>query len=66
MQGLTHVKVSKPTPYGDIRSEWKVEGKIFRLSVSVPFGASATITLPESQRKQTIKSGDYTFETIIE
>ena len=66
VQGLTHVKVSKPTPYGDIRSEWKVEGKIFRLSVSVPFGASATITLPESQRKQTIKSGDYTFETIIE
>ena len=65
VDGLTHVKVSKPTPYGSIASEWKVDGKVFTLSVSIPFGSSATVTLPGSNKKQTIKSGDYRFETVL-
>lgn len=65
VDGLTNVKVTKPTPYGNIHSEWKVEGKVFTLSVSIPFGSSATVTLPGSNKKQTIKSGKYRFETIL-
>ena len=64
-QGLTHIKVTKPTPYGDVCSEWKIENNEFILSVSVPFGSSATIVLPESNKKQTVKCGEYTFKTTI-
>ena len=64
-KGLTHVKVSKPTPYGDVCSEWKIENNEFILSVSVPFGSSATILLPGSNKKQTVKCGEYTFRTTI-
>ena len=37
----------------------------FILSVSVPFGSSATIVLPGSNKKQTVKCGEYTFKTAI-
>lgn len=65
-RGVNHVKVSKPTPYGEIHSEWKIEDKLFTLSVRVPFGSSATIILPGTNSKQKVKSGEYTFKTYIE
>lgn len=66
IRGVNHVKVSKPTPYGDICSEWKIEDKIFTLSVCVPFGSSATVVLPGSNRKQEVKSGEYIIKVPIE
>ena len=65
VDGVNFVKVSKPTPYGDVCSEWKVENNEFTISISVPFGSSATIILPNSNKKHFISSGEYTFKTII-
>lgn len=65
VEGVKFVKVSQPTPYGDVRSEWVIENNEFSLSVFVPFGSSATIILPQSNRKHKIGSGQYIFKTKI-
>ncbi len=43
---LTWAKGSVPTPLGDCRVEWKVDGKRVELKVKVPRGASCEVVLP--------------------
>lgn len=57
---LTEVKVSEPTPYGIIRSDWSVDGGAVTLKLSVPFGSSATVILPGCRKKK-VGSGEYVF-----
>lgn len=57
--GLTHVKESFRSPYGDIVVEWKNEDA-FSLQVEVPVGTEAEIVLPNGQT-HTVGSGTYSF-----
>ena len=44
--GLTFARARHESPYGTISTDWRREGKVFRLKVSVPPNATATVSLP--------------------
>ncbi len=48
VDGLSFVKASHQSPYGDIRSSWRREGGRFLLDVSVPPNTTATVYVPRS------------------
>ncbi|MGH7996000.1 MAG: glycoside hydrolase family 78 protein [Opitutaceae bacterium] len=48
VRGLTWVRASYRTGYGEIRSEWMNENGVFTLKVGVPVNTSATIGIPDS------------------
>lgn len=54
---------------GKITAEWSIEEaegkKLYRLSVTIPCNCQATIQLPGGQ-KQTVGSGEYRFEEILQ
>jgi len=56
--GLTWAKASFRSIRGRIASEWKLgaDGS-FALSVTIPAGTTATVTLPASQRRALTESG---------
>jgi alpha-L-rhamnosidase len=58
---LTFVKASHQTPYGAIVSSWKRDGGTFTLDVTIPPNTSATVTLPNNEKKE-VESGAYTFQ----
>jgi len=55
VNGIDWVKASKPTPYGEIRVEWK-NGE---LHFTVPVGTTA-ILFPNSRNEQTFEAGRWT------
>ena len=55
--GVTWVKASKPTPYGDIRVE--LDGN--SLSITVPVGTTATV-YPGTPSQQTLPAGQWTIK----
>ena len=55
--GVTWVKATKPTPYGDICVEL-TDGKLL---LTVPVGATATV-YPGTPRQQTLPAGRWTIE----
>ena len=57
VEGVTWVKATKPTPYGDIR----VELDNGQLHLTVPVGTTATV-YPGSTRQQTFQAGQWTVE----
>ena len=44
--GLTHANGTLETPYGKIKSGWKIEGKEFQCEIEVPVGTFCELTLP--------------------
>jgi len=44
--GLAWARAEHAGPYGAIRSEWRVDGGAFTLSVTVPPNTTATVHLP--------------------
>ncbi len=56
--GLTEAKAKLSVPYGDIKSEWKISGGRFTLTVSVPVGCECTAVLP-SGKERTLGSGKH-------
>ena len=48
--GLTWAEVRFDSPYGRIRSAWRIEGGRFRLEVTVPPGTRAEVELPDGTR----------------
>jgi alpha-L-rhamnosidase len=58
---LTFVKASHQTPYGLVRSGWKRENGTFTLDVTIPPNTTATVTLPNGEKKE-VESGNYTFQ----
>jgi alpha-L-rhamnosidase len=58
--GLTWAECEHRCPYGKIKVRWEKTENAFRLTVSVPLGASAEITMP-SGKNYTTGSGDYAF-----
>lgn len=58
---LTYAKAETKTPYGIIKSDWKIENNKFKLSVTVPYGCEAKIVLPNGDTF--IRThGEYLFE----
>jgi alpha-L-rhamnosidase len=53
--GLTFARARHDSPYGPITTDWRREGKVFRLKVAVPPNATATVVLPVAGR--TTESG---------
>jgi len=46
---LSFVKAAFQSPYGLIRSEWKLNGNTFQIEVEIPGNTTATITLPQGK-----------------
>jgi hypothetical protein len=47
--GLTHADMHLASPYGDIRSNWALDGGAMAGAFSVPFNTRATVTLPAAR-----------------
>ncbi len=58
--GLTGARGSVITPYGEIISDWKVEGENFTIDIQIPVGCTCTLTMPNGEEK-TCDSGKYHF-----
>ena len=52
---LSHVKMSHDTPYGELRVEWRRDGKSVVCEIQIPDGCSADLVLPG---KPAEKSGE--------
>lgn len=77
--GLTFVKGKYRSIHGDIASDWRVERGKFKLSVTVPPGTTATVTVPGEGSIRTkarpsakggarsfdVAPGSHTFETVL-
>ena len=59
---LTSASAELETVYGTLKSSWTVTEGVFKLDVTVPANATATVILPKTERKETIGSGSYHFE----
>ena len=72
--GLTHAKGSLLTNYGQVSSEWKINGNKFSMTVEIPVNTTAEITFPAKIMKENgqsvslengklkVGSGIYVFE----
>ena len=56
-QSLDWVKTRLESPYGMIRSEWKIQNGTLKLNVAVPPNTTATVYLP-TQNPQSAKEGN--------
>ena len=61
VEGIDWVKVSKDTPYGMIHLKWEKNGNSFAIEVTLPFGTSATVVLPDGTTRE-ICSGSHRLE----
>jgi alpha-L-rhamnosidase len=52
------VRASYKSIQGTIRSDWKIEGDRFHLSVTIPANTTATVFLPTDDASQITESGD--------
>lgn len=46
-KGLSHVKASYKSVYGEIKSEWKKENETFQWAITIPGNSSAVVRLPK-------------------
>ncbi len=46
-EGLSHVKASYRSVYGEIKSEWLKEGSSFSWEITIPANTSAIVRLPQ-------------------
>ena len=46
--GISFVRCLKPTPYGNITVDWKLNASTFDITVEVPAGTTATVECPAS------------------
>jgi alpha-L-rhamnosidase len=59
---LTSASGELNTSYGTVKSSWTLNDGLFKLDVTVPANAKATVVLPKSGKKEQIGSGNYHFE----
>lgn len=58
--GITYARGRLKTPYGAVRSEWKIEKDIFSITVDVPVSTICTLVLPDHSNHLLV-SGTYQF-----
>ena len=61
---LTSAKGTVDTPYGEVISDWKKEGNVFRIHVQVPMGTTCSLELPDGS-KEMLVSGRYERSCIL-
>jgi alpha-L-rhamnosidase len=59
--GLSWAECEHKCPFGTIQTRWERADGTFRLSVTVPFGTTCDVTLPNGEQ-HTMGSGSYEFE----
>jgi alpha-L-rhamnosidase len=59
---LTSASGELNSSYGIVKSSWTLIDGLFKLDVTVPANAKATVVLPKSGKKEQIGSGNYHFE----
>lgn len=52
--GLTNAKAVYKSMYGEIKSDWKIEGNQMVYDVTIPANTTATITLPSASLNETL------------
>jgi alpha-L-rhamnosidase len=57
VDGLTYVKASHKSMYGEIRSHWRREANRIELDVTVPANTGATIFVPANNPAGVTESG---------
>jgi alpha-L-rhamnosidase len=67
---FTSASASHVTPHGTVSCSWErmpgsMELEMFTLNISVPYGVTVEVVVPEDtgERKQTVGSGDWSFQT---
>jgi alpha-L-rhamnosidase len=55
--GLTYVKASVHSMYGQVASSWEIKNGKFTLRVEIPPNTTATVRLPKAQLAQVTESG---------
>ncbi|MEO5683063.1 MAG: family 78 glycoside hydrolase catalytic domain [Chitinophagaceae bacterium] len=58
---VTTAKAEYRSPYGYIKTDWKKEGGVFQLRVSIPANTTAAIYLPGSTKAIKTGSGNYSY-----
>ena len=56
-ENLTYTKASHKTPYGWVRSDWKLEDEIFTWTVTIPANTRANILVPAASINDITESG---------
>jgi alpha-L-rhamnosidase len=55
--GLTFVRATEQTPYGEVSSAWEVDSDTFSLTVRIPANTTATVSLPGATLNAVRESG---------
>jgi len=55
--GLTHVRATHISPYGEILSEWRKEGDAFHWDVRIPANTSAEVWVPAARSEKVTEGG---------
>lgn len=58
--GLEYARAGIRTPYGQLSSEWKLEGGRFTVTVQVPVSCTCMLEMPDGNKKE-LSSGRHTF-----
>ena len=58
---ITHTAVSVPTPYGNIKNEWKADNGLLTMNLEVPFNTKARIIL-EADELTSLKINTFSVE----
>ncbi|MDR1525281.1 MAG: glycoside hydrolase family 78 protein, partial [Tannerella sp.] len=53
-EGMTWANVSRETPYGTTKVNWKTDRAAVSLDISIPSGSEATVILPENTSEHTL------------
>ena len=56
--GLTYAKAVYKSMYGEIKSDWKIEGNQMIYDVTIPANTSATITLPSASPDEVLRNDE--------
>ncbi|MFO7622200.1 MAG: alpha-L-rhamnosidase C-terminal domain-containing protein, partial [Bacteroidales bacterium] len=48
--GITWANTTKETPYGTVTVNWTLNKDIFEISVKIPVGCTASLTIPENTK----------------
>lgn len=56
--GLTHVRAALSSPYGELAVTWQLTDADFRLGVTIPPNARATVRIPAERLSQVTESGE--------
>lgn len=59
IQGLTHAKATRETPYGPLSCGWKCKDGQISVDVTIPVNTTAVLYLPEQETPVSLGSGSY-------